>query len=278
MALLRLISAFVFCFFFFFKQKPAYELLISDWSSDVCSSDLVGQVPAVRAAARHGGLRIAISVGDLACTAWAGHAVVVDDADLIAGHAVDLGRRKSAAVHGARAQQQAQRNRCEALLHFSYPPEWAARVLWVRAPDARPPRRGMTLSKTRRSCAGSRIGGNRGLLGVCKRFLLPSVATRVSRSRGSPRISEIAADRPAVGSPASMEAADKACCRGTAISRAWVAHRHRAGAGMTATVNVSESRMVTPAEVDRLAALGGGDHAGTGQPHGGAAGRGKGGS
>src|SRR3546814_1476018 len=28
------------CFFFFFKQKTAYELRISDWSSDVCSSDL----------------------------------------------------------------------------------------------------------------------------------------------------------------------------------------------------------------------------------------------
>src|SRR3546814_5953060 len=26
--------------FFFFEQKPAYELRISDWSSDVCSSDL----------------------------------------------------------------------------------------------------------------------------------------------------------------------------------------------------------------------------------------------
>src|SRR3546814_9974936 len=34
----------VFClcclFFFFFKQKTAYEMRISDWSSDVCSSDL----------------------------------------------------------------------------------------------------------------------------------------------------------------------------------------------------------------------------------------------
>src|SRR3546814_4427397 len=28
--------------FFFFKQKTAYERRISDWSSDVCSSDLVG--------------------------------------------------------------------------------------------------------------------------------------------------------------------------------------------------------------------------------------------
>src|SRR3546814_13412289 len=30
----------VFEIFFFFKQKTAYELRISDWSSDVCSSDL----------------------------------------------------------------------------------------------------------------------------------------------------------------------------------------------------------------------------------------------
>src|SRR5881398_382354 len=27
-------------FFFFFKQKTAYEMLSGDWSSDVCSSDL----------------------------------------------------------------------------------------------------------------------------------------------------------------------------------------------------------------------------------------------
>src|SRR3546814_10526285 len=31
------------CFFFFFKQKTAYEMRISDWSSDVCSSDLCGE-------------------------------------------------------------------------------------------------------------------------------------------------------------------------------------------------------------------------------------------
>src|SRR3546814_10099574 len=32
-----------FCFcVFFFKQKTAYEMRISDWSSDVCSSDLNG--------------------------------------------------------------------------------------------------------------------------------------------------------------------------------------------------------------------------------------------
>src|SRR3546814_3946262 len=32
------------CFCFFFKQKTAYEMRISDWSSDVCSSDLHVQV------------------------------------------------------------------------------------------------------------------------------------------------------------------------------------------------------------------------------------------
>src|SRR3546814_5000716 len=31
-------------FIFVFKQKTAYELRISDWSSDVCSSDLLGRV------------------------------------------------------------------------------------------------------------------------------------------------------------------------------------------------------------------------------------------
>src|SRR3546814_1907722 len=36
--------------FFFFKQKTAYEMRISDWSSDVCSSDLVAQVAADRRA------------------------------------------------------------------------------------------------------------------------------------------------------------------------------------------------------------------------------------
>src|SRR3546814_3353474 len=38
-----MISMFMcFIFFFFFKQKTAYEMRISDWSSDVCSSDLEG--------------------------------------------------------------------------------------------------------------------------------------------------------------------------------------------------------------------------------------------
>src|SRR3546814_7238807 len=35
-----LVFLFYFGWFFFFKQKTAYEMRISDWSSDVCSSDL----------------------------------------------------------------------------------------------------------------------------------------------------------------------------------------------------------------------------------------------
>src|SRR3546814_3114914 len=40
----------VSCFVFFFKQKTAYEMRISDWSSDVCSSDLLFLAIAERSA------------------------------------------------------------------------------------------------------------------------------------------------------------------------------------------------------------------------------------
>src|SRR3546814_1852574 len=44
-------------FFFFFKQKTAYEMRISDWSSDVCSSDLSG--------GKAGDISISVGGGDL---------------------------------------------------------------------------------------------------------------------------------------------------------------------------------------------------------------------
>src|SRR3546814_8932958 len=37
-----------FVMFFFFKQKTAYELRISDWSADVCASDLEGDHHALK--------------------------------------------------------------------------------------------------------------------------------------------------------------------------------------------------------------------------------------
>src|SRR3546814_12062547 len=39
-------------FVFFFKQKTAYEMRISDWSSDVCSSDLVAAIGVERGLGR----------------------------------------------------------------------------------------------------------------------------------------------------------------------------------------------------------------------------------
>src|SRR3546814_6493627 len=51
-------------YFCFFKQKTAYELRISDWSSDVCSSDLLGfvagsqQVSGEHLVALHGARKI----------------------------------------------------------------------------------------------------------------------------------------------------------------------------------------------------------------------------
>src|SRR3546814_2934407 len=38
-----MLRSYVYMFFFFCKQKTAYEMRISDWSSDVCSSDLSAQ-------------------------------------------------------------------------------------------------------------------------------------------------------------------------------------------------------------------------------------------
>src|SRR3546814_8912666 len=51
------VCCFSFEVFFFFKQKTAYEVRISDWSSDVCSSDLVEAQEAEAQARRVAALR-----------------------------------------------------------------------------------------------------------------------------------------------------------------------------------------------------------------------------
>src|SRR3546814_1789885 len=45
-----LFANYVCILFFFFKQKTAYEMRISDWSSDVCSSDLRACAPTIEIA------------------------------------------------------------------------------------------------------------------------------------------------------------------------------------------------------------------------------------
>src|SRR3546814_10812513 len=51
-------------FFFFFKQKTAYEMRISDWSSDVCSSDLAREIPAGTQIIEYKGKRITAEQAD----------------------------------------------------------------------------------------------------------------------------------------------------------------------------------------------------------------------
>src|SRR3546814_6795087 len=48
--LITLFFSFFHVVFFFFKQKTAYEMRISDWSSDVCSSDLLTRFEDVQTA------------------------------------------------------------------------------------------------------------------------------------------------------------------------------------------------------------------------------------
>src|SRR3546814_8634966 len=74
--------------FFFFKQKTAYEMRISDWSSDVCSSDLlVGErfEHALQADRRLNGAlleRLALAIGrDLT-----GARLILDDRERVARH------------------------------------------------------------------------------------------------------------------------------------------------------------------------------------------------
>src|SRR3546814_10124642 len=70
---------------FFFKQKTAYEMRISDWSSDVCSSDLRPIARLEIAVAEHGGERADLVAFRIA------HAIVEYPAQpLDRGHFADL--------------------------------------------------------------------------------------------------------------------------------------------------------------------------------------------
>src|SRR3546814_3607784 len=64
---------------FFFKQKTAYEMRISDWSSDVCSSDLVRLGP-----------RDAQSFA-IACAAGGGRGNLQHAGQILPGQAVGVG-------------------------------------------------------------------------------------------------------------------------------------------------------------------------------------------
>src|SRR3546814_1326735 len=83
------------CFvsFFFFKQKTAYEMRISDWSSDVCSSDLPVDASGCRLERRASPLLVAVL---LALALAAAFAVLVSEMPRIAAWPLAL----SALAHG----------------------------------------------------------------------------------------------------------------------------------------------------------------------------------
>src|SRR3546814_10895124 len=58
---------FVYVVFFFFNQKTAYELRISDWSSDVCSSDLFTAIAIVPLELIRTKVMIAIRIRGMDC-------------------------------------------------------------------------------------------------------------------------------------------------------------------------------------------------------------------
>src|SRR3546814_2686655 len=83
------------CWFFFFKQKTAYEMRISDWSSDVCSSDLLaGQRLDTAHAGGHRALVDDLEQADVAGAAHMGAAAELDRiipvAELAHGEHADL--------------------------------------------------------------------------------------------------------------------------------------------------------------------------------------------
>src|SRR3546814_5982818 len=78
--------------FFFFKQKTAYEMRISDWSSDVCSSDLQGLGPRLCAADAR------VGIGPVAGERDAGQ-----DGRIYSEGSAAKGARTRAAISGAGA-------------------------------------------------------------------------------------------------------------------------------------------------------------------------------
>src|SRR3546814_4727238 len=73
-------------FVFFFKQKTAYEMRISDWSSDVCSSDLLGAVGDDCAEIGQAGVGFEHGLGDACGAAVVAPADGVDGVALAGDH------------------------------------------------------------------------------------------------------------------------------------------------------------------------------------------------
>src|SRR3546814_9295181 len=112
----------MYCFYvFFFKQKTAYEMRISDWSSDVCSSDLeelrgvVLEVGAELAELLHAN---EIGLEDVLCL---GDAVAVDEVDVhLTGHAGEQGSEFHDLHSAAILRSEEHTSELQSLMRISY--------------------------------------------------------------------------------------------------------------------------------------------------------------
>src|SRR3546814_1334948 len=91
--------------FFFFKQKTAYEMRISDWSSDVCSSDLESlgrpQVPWRRLFGADAGYGAPRTTGSVPVAVLHGRIYLTHLAGKGAIHSIDLANPQQPVVHFA---------------------------------------------------------------------------------------------------------------------------------------------------------------------------------
>src|SRR3546814_7298657 len=100
--------------FFFFKQKTAYEMRISDWSSDVCSSDL--------GMAGHGAAMATTITGNYTQTGTGTLGVTVDSLNNTAGHLTVNGTAK---VDGVIAPARSEKSRVGKECVRTCRPRWA---------------------------------------------------------------------------------------------------------------------------------------------------------
>src|SRR3546814_10175766 len=94
---------------FFFKQKTAYEMRISDWSSDVCSSDLVEQHA-------HGDIALDDRPVDLIANVLRNRGIEIDQA--VVDQRQDDGRRQCLA--GRRNRSEEHTSELQSLMRISY--------------------------------------------------------------------------------------------------------------------------------------------------------------
>src|SRR3546814_1971246 len=85
---LSLLLLCIFVFLFFFKQKTAYDMRISDWSSDVCSSDLTPLF--FRRIHKWVGLILGLQ---FLLWALSGSVMALLDKDRVGGHGVGMSHR-----------------------------------------------------------------------------------------------------------------------------------------------------------------------------------------